>query len=135
MVLHFMWKNYFLMHRIYHLKILEILDISLTDISSFSVLFFPLFWTPCSSLCTAFGAVWHRYVSLSQLLCLWIWFWRLHENMHKKEWLTYSGKTDRPGKFFIMLNDLTQNVNFSNWCLGLLFLYPSLFKFISIFWP
>ena len=30
-------------------------------------------------------------------------------NVHHKDWLTYSGETDRPGE---MLNDLTQMVNF-----------------------
>ena len=36
-------------------------------------------------------------------------------NVHHKDWLTYSGGTDRPGKFcynFSISNDLTQMVNF-----------------------
>ena len=36
-------------------------------------------------------------------------------NVHYKDWLTYSGRTDRPGELcynVIVLNDLTQMVNF-----------------------
>ena len=39
-------------------------------------------------------------------------------NVHHKDWLTYSGGTDRPGKLcynFSITNDLTQMVNFSTW--------------------
>ena len=39
-------------------------------------------------------------------------------NVHHKDWLTYSGGTDRPGELcsnFCILNDLTQMVNFSTW--------------------
>ena len=38
-----------------------------------------------------------------------------HFNVHHKDWLTYSGGTDRPGEFcynFSISNDLTQIVNF-----------------------
>ena len=36
-------------------------------------------------------------------------------NIHHKDWLTYSGETDRPGELcynFSISNDLTQMVNF-----------------------
>ena len=36
-------------------------------------------------------------------------------NIHHKDWLTYSGGTDRPGELcynFLISNDLTQMVNF-----------------------
>ena len=39
-------------------------------------------------------------------------------NVHHKDWLTYSGGTDRPGELcynFSISNDLTQMVNFSTW--------------------
>ena len=39
-------------------------------------------------------------------------------NVHHKDWLTYSGGTDRPGELcynFFISNDLTQMVNFSTW--------------------
>ena len=39
-------------------------------------------------------------------------------NVHHKDWLTYSGKTDRSGELcynFSISNDLTQKVNFSTW--------------------
>ena len=39
-------------------------------------------------------------------------------NTHFKDWLTYSGGTDRPGEFcykFSISNDLTQMVNFPTW--------------------
>ena len=39
-------------------------------------------------------------------------------NIHHKDWLTYFGRTDRPGELcynFYVSNDLTQMVNFPNW--------------------
>ena len=39
-------------------------------------------------------------------------------NVHHKDWLTYSGGTDRPGELcydFPISNDLTQTVNFPTW--------------------
>ena len=39
-------------------------------------------------------------------------------NVHHKDWLTYSGGTDRPGELcynFSISNDLTQIVNFPTW--------------------
>ena len=39
-------------------------------------------------------------------------------NVHHKDWLTYSGGTDRPGELcynFSISNDLTQVVNFPTW--------------------
>ena len=39
-------------------------------------------------------------------------------NIHHKDWLTYSGGTDRPGELcynFSISNDLTQTVNFPTW--------------------
>ena len=39
-------------------------------------------------------------------------------NIHHKDWLTYSGGTDRPGELcynFFISNDLTQIVNFPTW--------------------
>ena len=39
-------------------------------------------------------------------------------NIHRKDWLTYSGGTDRSGELcynFSISNDLTQMVNFPTW--------------------
>ena len=39
-------------------------------------------------------------------------------NVHHKDWLTYSGGTDRPGElcyYFSISNDLTQMINFPTW--------------------
>ena len=39
-------------------------------------------------------------------------------NIHHKDWLTYSGGTDRPGELcynFSISNDVTQIANFSTW--------------------
>ena len=33
-------------------------------------------------------------------------------NVHHKDWLTYSGRTDRPGELCYILSDLTQMINF-----------------------
>ena len=36
-------------------------------------------------------------------------------NVHHKDWLTYSGGTDRSGYSFSISSDLTQMVNFPTW--------------------
>ena len=52
-----------------------------------------------------------RFSQSTHLLCFYLW--RL--NAHHKDWLTYSGGTDRPGELcynFSNSNDLTQMANF-----------------------
>ena len=58
-------------------------------------------------------------------------------NTHFKDWLTYSGGTDRPGEFcynFSISNDLTQMVNFPTWISDCDSHNPALLYFISVFW-
>ena len=56
-------------------------------------------------------------------------------NVHHKDWLTYSGGTDRPGEHcynFSISNDLTQMVNFPSWIPDCVSHSPALFDlFIS----
>ena len=58
-------------------------------------------------------------------------------NTHFKDWLTYSGGTDRPGEFcykFSISNDLTQMVNFPTWISDCDSHNAALLYFISVFW-
>ena len=53
-------------------------------------------------------------------------------NVHHKDWLTYSGGTDRPGELcynFSISNDLTQIVNFPIWIPGFDYHSPALLDF------
>ena len=36
-------------------------------------------------------------------------------NVHHKDWLTYSGGTDRPGELCYNLNDVTEILNLPTW--------------------
>ena len=80
-----------------------------------SFLFF-LFRSPSSSLCTVFDSISSNIdevlsINPSANVLVFGDF-----NVHHKDWLTYSGGTDRPGELsynFSISNDLTQVVNFS----------------------
>ena len=70
--------------------------------------FFFLYQSPSSSLCTVFDSI---SSNIDEVLSI----NPLNFNVHHKDWLTYSGGTDRPGEFcynFSISNDLTQIVNF-----------------------
>ena len=60
-----------------------------------------------------FCFVYHRWGSLDQPICLCVFLWRY--KVHRKDALTYSGGTGRPGELcynFSISNDLTQMINF-----------------------
>ena len=86
----------------------------LTLIHSVSYFFF-LYQSPSSSLCTVFYSISSNLdevlsINLSANVFVFGDF-----NIHHKDWLTYSGGTDRPGELcynFSISNDLTQMVNF-----------------------
>ena len=77
--------------------------------------FFFLYRSPSSSLCTVFDSVSSnvdevRSINLSGNVFVFGDF-----NAHHKDWLTYSGGTDKPGEVcynFSISNNLTQIVNF-----------------------
>ena len=79
--------------------------------------FFLLYWSP-SSLCKVFDSISSNIGEV-----LWInpsanVFVFGDFNVHHKDWITYSGGTDRSGEFcynFSISNDLTQMVNFPTW--------------------
>ena len=79
--------------------------------------FFLLYWSP-SSLCKVFDSISSNIDEV-----LWInpsadVFVFGDFNVHHKDWITYSGGTDRSGEFcynFSISNDLTQMVNFPTW--------------------
>ena len=81
--------------------------------------FFHYRW-PSSSLCTFFNSISFNIdevlpINLSTTVFVFGDF-----NVHYKDYLTYSGGTDRPGKLcynFSTLNDLIQIVNFPTWIL------------------
>ena len=57
-------------------------------------------------------------------------------NIHHKDWLTYSGGTERSGELcynFSVSNDITQMVNFPTWIPDCHSHSPAFFEFISFF--
>ena len=79
---------------------------------------FSLYLSPSLSLCMAFDSILSNIDEV-----LWInpsadVFVFGNFNVHHKDWLTYSGGTDRPGELcynFSISNDLTQIVKFPTW--------------------
>ena len=77
--------------------------------------FFFLYRSPSSSLCTVFDSISSNIdevLSINPSANVFVFG---DFNIHHKDWLTYSGGTDRPGELcynFSISNDLTQIVNF-----------------------
>ena len=77
--------------------------------------FFFLYQSPSSSLCTVFDSISSNIdevLSINPSANVFVFG---DFNVHLKDWLTYSGGTDRPDKLcynFSISNDLTQMVNF-----------------------
>ena len=77
--------------------------------------FFFLYRSPSSSLCTVFDSISSNIdevLSINPSANVFVFG---DFNIHHKDWLTYSGGTDRPGELcynFSLSNDLTQIVNF-----------------------
>ena len=80
--------------------------------------FFFLYRSPSSSLCMVFDFISSnidKVLSISPSANVFVFG---DFNVHDKDWLTYSGGTDRPGEVcynFSISNDLTQIVNFPTW--------------------
>ena len=80
-----------------------------------SVYCFFLYRSPSSSLCTVFDSISSnrdQVLSINPSSNVFVFG---DFNVHHKEWLTYSGGTDRPGELcynFSISNNLTQIVNF-----------------------
>ena len=80
--------------------------------------FFFLYQSPSSALCTVFNSVSSNIdevLSINPSANVFVFG---DFNVHHKDWLTYSGGTDRPGELcynFSISNDLTQIVNFPTW--------------------
>ena len=78
--------------------------------------FFFIYWSLFLSLCTVFYSISSNIDKLLSVNPSAEVFVFAEFNVHYKDWLTYSGGTDRPGKLcynFSISNDLTQMVNFS----------------------
>ena len=79
--------------------------------------FFFLYRSPSSSLCTVLDSISsniEEVLSINPSANVFVFG---DFNIHHKDWLTYSGGTDRPGELcynFSISNDLTQIVNFPN---------------------
>ena len=77
--------------------------------------FFFLYRSPSSSFCTVFDSISSNVdevLSINPSANVFIFG---DCNVHHKDWLTYSGGTDRPGElfyYFCISNDLTQMGNF-----------------------
>ena len=77
--------------------------------------FFSLYQSPSSSLCTVFDSISSNTDEVLLINPSANVFVFGDFNAHHKDWLTYSGGTDRPGELcfnFSITNDLTQIVNF-----------------------
>ena len=80
--------------------------------------FFSLYQSPSSSLCTVFDSISsniNEILSMNPSANIFVFG---DFNAHHKDWLTYSGGTDRPAELcysFSISNDLTQMVNFPTW--------------------
>ena len=77
--------------------------------------FFFVYRSPSSSLCTVFDSVSSNIVEVLSINPSVNIFVFVNFNFHHKDWLTYSGGTDRPGELcynFSISSDLTQMVNF-----------------------
>ena len=80
--------------------------------------FFFFYQSPSSSLCLVFDCI-SSYIDEILLInpSAKVFVFR-DFNVHHRDWLTYSGGTDRPGELcynFSISNDLTQLVNFPTW--------------------
>ena len=80
--------------------------------------FFFLYQLPSLSLCTVFDSISSNIAEVLSINPATNVFVFEDFNVHHKDWLTYSGGTDRPGEFchnfsyvIIISNDLTQMVN------------------------
>ena len=76
--------------------------------------FFFLYRSPSSSLCTVFDSISSNIDEVLSINPSAVFVFG-DFNVHHKDWLTYSGGTDRPGELcynFSISNDLTQIVNF-----------------------
>ena len=95
-------------------KLCRFLLMFLTAFTSLSYFFF-LYQSPSSSLCTVFDSVSSNIDEVLLINPSANVFVFGDFNIHHKDWLTYSGGTDRPGELcynFSISNDLTQMVNF-----------------------
>ena len=80
--------------------------------------FFFLYRSPASALCTVFYSISSNIDEVLLINPSANVFVFGDFNVHHKDWLTYSGGTDRPGELcynFSISNDLTQIVNFPTW--------------------
>ena len=77
--------------------------------------FFFLYRSPSSSLCTVFDSISSNIDEVLSINPSANLFVLVDFNVHHKDWLTYSGGTDRPSELcynFSISNDLTEIVNF-----------------------
>ena len=80
--------------------------------------FFFLYQSPLSALCKVFYSISSNIDEVLLINPSANVFVFGDFNVHHKDWLTYSGGTDRPGELcynFSISNDLTQMVNFPTW--------------------
>ena len=99
--------------------------------------FFHLYQSPSSSLCMFFDSI---SLNINEVLSINPSVNVLVSgdfNIHHKDWLTYSGGTERSGELcynFSVSNDITQMVNFPTWIPDCHSHSPAFFEFISFFW-
>ena len=98
-------------------KLCRFLYFPLALLHSVSYFFF-LYWSPSSPLCTVLDAISSNVdevLSINPSVNVFVFG---DFNIHHKDWLTYSGGTDRPGELcynFSIPNNFTQMINFPIW--------------------
>ena len=98
--------------------------------------FFFVYRSPSSSLCTVFYSVSSNIDEVLSINPSADAFVFGEVNVHHKDWLTYSGETDKPGELyynFSISNDLTQMVNFPTRILIVLLFWIYLFLLMLMF--
>ena len=104
--------------RVISRKLCGLLLIFSTSFTLVSVLLLFLYRSPSSLLCTIFDSVSpdiDEVLPINPSANLFVFG---DFNINHKDWLTYSGETDRPGELsdnFSISNDFTQIVNFPTW--------------------
>ena len=115
MVSQFMWRIDFLFDRTSLENSADsylCFQLVLLDLLSY---FFFLYRPPSSSLCTVFDSISSNIDEILSINLSANLFVFGHFKVHNKDWLTYSGRNDRPGELFFNFSsshDLTQMVNF-----------------------
>ena len=98
MVLQFMWRKDFLLHKFYFLKTLQICVLRFWLVLLHSVFYFFFLYSSCSSpLLIVFDSI-SSNIDNVLFINLFANVFVFDINVHHKDWKAYSGGTNRPGE-------------------------------------